>query len=160
MKRRLLLIAGLSIGAASPGLVGRALAGQCPAGQILRVSKNICVDRGEAEKLGIVRSVGIKASAAPPSEAPAAQDSAGPAVDGADAPQTAKPVRVAHARKPLRQPEVDSVSGTQESAAGADESAKPKRLENAAMRNEADREVRPSATAPYGALNLNGFSAR
>ena len=51
------------------GATGAAQAGNCPRGQIYRVSKHVCVDRDEAVKLGIVRGPAIDADKAKPAEA-------------------------------------------------------------------------------------------
>ena len=57
-----------------PALLTPALAGACPPGQIFRTSKNICMDKAEAVKLGIIHAA-PKSGATPkpiqPAEAPA-----------------------------------------------------------------------------------------
>ena len=63
MSLRSLVLAGVAVGCfvlVAPA----AQAKTCPSGQILRVSKNICMDKGEAVKLGILRGGAGKATSA------------------------------------------------------------------------------------------------
>jgi outer membrane biosynthesis protein TonB len=62
MNLRFLVLSGVAVGCLA--LAAPAQAKTCPSGQILRVSKNTCMDKGEAVKLGILRGGAGKATSA------------------------------------------------------------------------------------------------
>jgi outer membrane biosynthesis protein TonB len=73
MSLRSLVLAGVAVGCFAL-VAPAAQAKTCPSGQILRVSKNICMDKGEAVKLGILRGgVGKATSASKAKKAVAAK---------------------------------------------------------------------------------------
>ena len=62
MNLRFLVLSGVAVGCLA--VAAPAQARSCPSGQLLRVSKNVCMDKGEATKLGILRGGAGKPAAA------------------------------------------------------------------------------------------------
>jgi hypothetical protein len=131
----------------------RAFAGPCPPGQIFRVSKNACMDRAEAVKLGIVHDIGAhKPALAPEPAPPPGDEQAEPPVRQAEPAvrQVERPVRQIdrHVERPARQIEPP----LQEEAMGEAERLQPEPI-------APPRRADPPAS-PYGALDLNAFAQK
>lgn len=110
-----------------------AFAGQCPSGQIFRVSKGVCVDRAEAIKDGVI---------------------------GAAKPKAAKPTQTAYAAKSRSVAEDEGQTAIEKSIAPAPQKALTRSVElrrPAAQAAEAPAAKPPS---PYGALRLDYFGPR
>ena len=139
--------------------IGQAQAG-CPRGQILRVSKNVCVDRDEAIKLGIARGApnGAKAK---PAKAQDTQEAAKPeAAPAAFAPPEPPNKPVAPAPTPVKTeyvPPTHPVQPAMDMETPRPPAATVRRV-GAAPREPlpVKAEAPASKTNPFGALDPGG----
>ncbi|PPQ29609.1 hypothetical protein CCR94_14890 [Rhodoblastus sphagnicola] len=151
--------------AALAGATGVAMAGNCPRGQIYRVSKHVCVDHDEAVKLGIAHGLArdaAKPEADKPEAAPQADTApaaAEPAVEPAPAPEAVAtpPVEPEPEARPVRVKSVRTVKIPPKSAPDTAAPASPPATEapKAAAPAPVEAEAAP-AKNPFGALDPSG----
>ena len=140
------------------GATGAAQAGNCPRGQIYRVSKHVCVDRDEAVKLGIVQGPAVNADKAKPAEAAQEPDPASPQpaarqeTAAPEPPALAEPaVEPADAEATPKAPQVKTVRTVRITRPGAPGPADPQ----ASPAVKADASA-ASPSSPFGALEPGG----
>lgn len=142
--------------AAAALLVGApAQARTCPSGQIFRVSKGVCMDKGEASKLGIYRGGG-KVAAKP------AKASDAPAADGDEAEVKPKPVAKpkAVARIAPVEPKKKIKAAPEPEPAPVKPEALKAETEKAAKAIDAARAVEPQKpAAPVRVIPMSGAAA-
>ena len=135
-------------------LAGLTVAAQaCPRGQILRVSKNVCVDREEAIKLGILRGDKAKPAKADAAKAVPEPEAASPEIARPE-PQNA----VAPAPTPVKTEYVPPAPPAQP-AADLEMSRPPVaavRRVGAAPREPAPLKAEAPTASPFGALDPGG----
>lgn len=149
MNLRFLVLSGVAAGCLA--LAAPAQAKSCPSGQILRVSKNVCMDKGEAVKLGILRGgAGKAASAAKAQKAATAKIE----TDEDDAPKTkVKPKTGPRPEKTAKAAPEKPVDEAKPTRAVAPPKAEPKSVDKAvetpepAGKNKSVRVIPMSASA-------------
>jgi hypothetical protein len=132
------VLSACAFACALAGVSAPAVAKQCPAGQILRVSKGACMDKAEAIKNGFVKSGAVASHDA--SRARLARLTEQQAAPAGEETEVAKTVSPEAAAAPVQQ------SASIDDALGF--AARPR------------DQIAANRVSPYGALNLDYFGRR